>query len=115
MKRERLWLTLIYVLTTVLVQGMHHHDHGWSDKSAVAWYDRGYANLCPHIAEHPSPDSGHAPNHCLACQYRAEPQSCVLAPLSLEEPSVSVAAVSCQVLAPSRTPRQISCRSPPLI
>ncbi|MBV8488552.1 MAG: hypothetical protein JO161_09765 [Planctomycetaceae bacterium] len=114
MNRERWWLALTYVLTTVLVQGMHHHDHGWSDKSAVTWCDPGYSNLCPHMAGRPSPDLGHAPNHCLACQYRAEPHSCVLAPPSLEELSVSVAAVSFPALAPSRTFLQISCRSPPL-
>lgn len=114
MNRERRWLALIYVLATLLVQGMHHHDHGWSDISAVAWYDPGCANLCPQMAGHPSPNLGHAPSHCLACQYRAEPHSCALAPPSLEGPSVSVAAVSCLVLAPSRTLRRISCRSPPL-
>ena len=55
MHRERWWLALIYVLATLLVQGMHHHDHGWSDKSAVAWYYPGCANLCPLMAGHPSP------------------------------------------------------------
>ncbi|MBV8228926.1 MAG: hypothetical protein JO329_02970 [Planctomycetaceae bacterium] len=111
MNRKRWWLALLYVLATVLVQGVH--DHGGTDESAVAHHDPDCADLCRHVAGHPSPDLSHAPGHCLACQYRAEPHSCAPAPPLPGRPSVSAAAVSSLPLAPSRTLRRISCRAPP--
>ena len=111
MNRKRGWLALLYVLATVLVQGVH--DHGGTDESAVAYHDPGCADLCPHVAGHPSPDLSHAPDYCLTCQYRATPHSCAPTPPSLERPSASVAAVSSPALALSKTLRRITCRAPP--
>ncbi len=113
MNRRRGWLTLLYVLATVLVQGVH--DHGGTDKSAVAYHGPGCADLGLHVAGHPAPDLSHAPDHCLACQYRAEPHSCAPAPPSPELSSISVAAVSSPALAPSSSLRRISCRAPPRV
>jgi hypothetical protein len=64
--RKRWWLALLYVLTTVLVQGVH--DHGGTDKSAVAYHGPGCADLGLHVAGHSTPDLSHAPDHGLACQ-----------------------------------------------
>ena len=111
MNGKRWWLALFYVLATLVAQGGHHH--GGADESAVGHHDPECADACPHVAGHPSPDLGHAPDHCLACQFRAQHHSYILACPTLERPDVSVSTVSSHAPVPSRTLSRISCRAPP--
>jgi hypothetical protein len=112
-RANRWWLALIYALATVVAQGMH--DHGGGADETVAQHEAGCSDPRPHMAGHPSPESGHLPIDCPACQYRAEHHSYPYTSSPLVRPSVAVSVEASP--APARLPsiRIHSCRAPPRV
>jgi len=68
-RHGRSWLTLGYVLATMLAQGLHDHgDPGHRESPAGP----GCNEPRTHVESHPEPLAAPHLDDCLACQYRAQ-------------------------------------------
>jgi len=67
-RTRRFGLVLAYAVMTVWVQGGHRHGH---EAASETQCDAGCRDPKPHYSGHPSPDLGHAPSDCPACQLRS--------------------------------------------
>jgi len=104
-------LALVYVLATVLAQGVH--DHGEAPDTTGSHHEAGCNDTRLHLSGHPSSVSHDAPSHCLACQYRSEHHFWQAAPPSQSQPSLAVSVDRSSPEAHPSSPRLISCRAPP--
>ena len=68
-RHGRSWLTLGYLLATMLAQGLH--DHGEPDRQPIL-AGPGCSEPRTHVESHPKPLVAPHLDHCLACQYRAQ-------------------------------------------
>ncbi len=113
LRARYVWLTLIYVLATVLAQGAH--DHGVGSDATGSHHEAGCDDPRLHLSGHPSKECHDGPTHCLACQYRSEYHFWQAASPSSSRSSL---AASIEVLPPSARPgsfRLFSRRAPPLV
>ncbi len=109
----RLGLLLAYAVMTVWVQAGHRHGHE-ADAATRTRCGTGCGDPKPHYSGHPSPDLGHEPSDCPACQLRSN--------LYVECPTIP--ALGGQIVGrlpraetdrpPARTLLRASCRAPPL-
>jgi hypothetical protein len=66
------WLALIYTLATVFAQGMHDHGAAGEDRDHDPVVVHGCDDARAGIAGHHTPEPGHPPSDCPACQFRAQ-------------------------------------------
>src|SRR4051794_5086144 len=106
-------LTLLYVLATVLAQGVH--DHGDGSDATGSHHEAGCDDPRLHLSGHPSTASHHGPSDCLTCQYRSEYHFWQAAPAPTSQSSVSASVEIPNSSARIRSFRLFSCRAPPVV
>src|SRR3954447_24613927 len=111
LRSNRWWLALAYALVTVLAQGVHDHGAGPEDADAVAGAECHEPRA--HVERTRPSARPHGPEHCLACQYRADPHDTPPTSVLLPRAHVGFAPTA---LDPSPRPRSLlrsSSRAPP--
>ena len=73
----RYWISLLFVGSTLLCGGSHHHAR--EDLEANARPEKGCGDDCAHFAGHDAPDLNQFETDCPACQLRSDPLSSVAA------------------------------------
>ena len=112
-RSSRWWLALLYILATVLAQGLH--DHGGGADAAEVRHEAGCDDSRPHLSGHWSPDLSHVQDHCLACQYRSQHQTPTTSPAPFHLDRASPARSSRPPPTRSGSLHRISCRAPPRV
>lgn len=110
----RWWLALAYVTATVLVQSAH--QHGAEPRSGARAEGAEAACRCglPHLSAPPSQGAVHAPDHCLACQFRASHHAWQPAGPAPQDLIVGVVGDPDPLPAQPRPTLRPSCRAPPV-
>jgi hypothetical protein len=113
LRSNRGWIALLYVLATVLAQGIH--DHGESTDSVVTRHEAGCDDPRLHLSGHPSADLSHGVDECPACQYRAGHHAFEFRPPTHFRPCTALVIEVPAAPVPRATFSLISCRAPPRI
>jgi len=111
-KSGRWWLSLAYILATVLAQGVHDHGRASDDDLLESRGDCDEPR--PHVAGHEVAGHGEGPTSCPSCHFRADHPLWAMAPRPLPGPSV---AIPIDFARPSTLPGsrlRTRCRAPPL-
>jgi hypothetical protein len=77
LRELRYWISLLFLGSTLLSGGSHHHAR--EDLEATARPEKGCGDDCAHFAGHDAPDLSQFSTHCSACQLRTDPLSSVAA------------------------------------
>jgi hypothetical protein len=112
-RANRWWLALAYALVTVLAQGVH--DHGTEPADAAAEVGADCHEPLAHVERARPSARPHGLEHCLACQYRANPHDALPASVPLPQAHVDLTQTTS---APSPRPGSLlrsTSRAPPRI
>lgn len=104
-------LAAAYTLAALLVHGAH--DHGVDSDANVAQHEAGCDDLRLHLSGHPSPDLGHHPIDCAACQFRTNHHVWQFTLPAFVQPSRALAVESSSIPARTAPFRLFSSRAPP--
>jgi hypothetical protein len=112
LKTRRAWISLLYVLATVVAQGLH--DHGPRTEGSAAVGLPSCNDPHPHFAGHGAPEVLRGDLDCLACQFRAEHQADATTSVALPIPARRLATVFAAPRVQEAASSRPICRGPPL-
>jgi len=87
-KLVRWWLSLAYILATMLALGVHDHDRETGDPILESRGD--CEDPRPHVANHEAAVHGDSPTVCPSCQFRSQHSLWVMASRPQPGPSVAI-------------------------
>ena len=111
MKWGRWWLSLSYVLATLLAQGVHDHERATDDSALESNGDCDDSHL--HIADHKALHLGDSASDCLSCQFRGQHSLWATAPQPCPGASVAIRIVANPPSTLPGSPLRTRCRAPP--
>jgi hypothetical protein len=111
LRANRWWLALAYALVTVLAQGVHEHGAEADDAAASAGAD--CREPRSHVERADPSARPHGPEHCPACQYRANPHEAPAASGLLPLAHVDLARTASHPSPGLPSLLRPSCRAPP--
>ncbi|HWE40401.1 MAG TPA: hypothetical protein VG406_27865 [Isosphaeraceae bacterium] len=112
LRLSRWWLALAYVTASVLVQSAH--QHGERRDAASSGAEASCRCGQPHLSGHPAEGPVHAPDHCLACQFRASHHAWQPAGPAPQDLLIGVVGDPEPLPAHPRPTLRPSCRAPPV-
>ena len=111
-KWGRWWLSLSYVLATLMAQGVHDHHRATDDSVLESNGDCDDSRL--HIADHKVVDLGDSPSVCASCQFRGQHSLWAMVPQPLPGPGVAIPTETNRPSTHPGSPLRTRCRAPPL-
>ncbi len=112
-KLVRWWLSLSYILATLLALGVHDHDRETADAVLESKGDCDESR--PHVASHEQARHGESPTVCPSCQFRSQHSLWTMATRPQPGPSVAIPIATSRPSTLPGSPLRTRCRAPPRV